>query len=71
VLHGKWRMRIENFSLHGTWDENCAEQLGKEIGVTGGNEIPQGRGVGDNRHRQLLELWCSVREFFKCSRFAI
>jgi hypothetical protein len=35
-------MRIENFSLHGTWDENCAEQLGKEIGVTGGNEIPQG-----------------------------
>jgi len=66
-----WRMRIEKFSLHGTWEENCAEELGKEIGATGGNEIPQGGGVGDNHHRYLLKLRCSVREFFKCSRFAI
>jgi hypothetical protein len=39
--------------------------------LTGCNEIAQGGGVGDNRHRQLLELSSSVREFFKCSRFAV
>ena len=64
-------MRVENLSLDGSRDENCAEKLGKEIGLTGCNEIAQGGGVGDNRHRQLLELSSSVREFFKCSRFAV
>ncbi len=64
-------MGIENFSLHGTWDENCAEKLGQEIGLTGCNEIAQGGGVGDNRHGQLSELSFLVREFFQGSRFAV
>ncbi len=64
-------MGIENFSLDGTRDENCAEKLGKEISLTGCNEIAQRGGVRDNRHRQLLELSRSVRKFFKRSRFTV
>jgi hypothetical protein len=39
--------------------------------LTGSNEITQGGGVGDNRHRQLAELSSSVGEFFQGSRFAV
>ena len=81
-------MRVENFSLDSSRDENCAEQQTRPVfrsaalgrgreslkdrsALPGCNEIAQAGGVGDNRHRELLELSCSVREFFKCSRFTV
>jgi hypothetical protein len=39
--------------------------------LTGGNEIAQGRGVGDDRHRQGLRLARSLGEFFERARFAV
>ncbi len=35
-------MRIENFPLDGSRNKNRAEQLRKEVGMTGSNEIAQG-----------------------------
>jgi len=50
ALHGRRSMRIKNFPFDGLRDQDRAEKLCEQIGLTGGDKITQRRGVGDNRH---------------------
>jgi hypothetical protein len=64
-------MWVKNSPFDGTRDDNCTEEPGGKIGLAGGNEIGQGRGVRHDYHYRAPNLPRAVGESFEHSGFTV
>ena len=71
LLHRRWPMRIEEFSVDGARVQNRAEKFGNKTGLAGRNEIAQRRGVGYNSYRQAQALPGTIRKLLERLGFTV